>query len=256
MPDFKLIWNLFLYAVNALTKIPIPGRHGLSDDQLGMSALFHPLVGLGIGVILIILLSAVSALNAVMAAIIVLIGWILLTGLIHLPGFMATVQTMIEQKTKKSSSYQGPKDRRSKNFYSAIVICLLLLLKFAALSAALVNTEWSVILISCILARTVVMCLLSSTEYLEPHNYAEITGMNANRGYVIGSAALACIVAILFGGIWIIAVIAVCAILAFVALVLITQLQRGKDGIDGNSCHALVEVFEVITLWFTVLLAL
>ena len=253
MLKLESIWRSFLHSANALTTLPIPVPQSITDDEVDQSLLLHPLVGFTIGIVLTIVLVIVSRLNTTLAAVIVLITWIGVTGLVHLSGFIATVRTLFENKNISLGSIVKAPEEDPNAILSSIAIAILLLLKFAAITAAVDGSKFSVLILACIIARSVVIALIAFSENLVSSSYAGVESENANRTYIYGSATLAGIVAILIGGIWTILVITLCAVLAFVALVLI---EKQNEATDGNLCHALVEIFEVVTLWITVFVTL
>src|SRR5438309_4880530 len=79
----------FLAALHFLTTVPAATRRHFSDAQLGASLAYYPLVGALLGVVLAIVarLLAVVFEHSMVTALTVL-AWVLLTGGLHLDGFM------------------------------------------------------------------------------------------------------------------------------------------------------------------------
>ena len=76
----------FALAVQFLTRIPLNINITVSDQRLGQSVLFYPLVGLLIGMILILIARLLPGMSFAIHAAIILSAWVLLTGGLHLDG--------------------------------------------------------------------------------------------------------------------------------------------------------------------------
>lgn len=78
----------FLVALQFLTRLPVRLRAAPSEEELGRSLLFYPLVGLLIGMLLTTLAMAISAagISDLLGAALVLAAWVVLTGGLHLDG--------------------------------------------------------------------------------------------------------------------------------------------------------------------------
>ena len=85
-----------LAALQFLTVIPIPRRHEVNAEELGASLVYFPLVGLFLGAILaginwsLSLVLPSSVVNAV-----IIIALLLLTGALHVDGFIAGAAALI-----------------------------------------------------------------------------------------------------------------------------------------------------------------
>ena len=91
----KMFFNAFVIAMQFMTRIPMPSLDTGDDDErrtaLGYSMLFYPLVGLVIGFILFALAHFLIVLTShpnagLLVAAIVLLGWVALSGALHIDG--------------------------------------------------------------------------------------------------------------------------------------------------------------------------
>ncbi len=79
----------FLAALHFLTTIPLTPRCIFTQRELGRSLAFYPIVGVVIGSVLIGMQFVASLLfNATASEVFVLAAWALITGGLHLDGFM------------------------------------------------------------------------------------------------------------------------------------------------------------------------
>src|SRR5438105_13339790 len=79
----------FLAALHFLTTIPVGTRQHFTDAELGASLAYYPLVGALMGVLLAVAASLLAVVfeRHVTAALVMLVG-VMLTGGLHLDGFM------------------------------------------------------------------------------------------------------------------------------------------------------------------------
>lgn len=173
----------FLNALNILTIFPnsyaktTNTSAALSEDDLkavsGRSALFYPLVGAIIGLLLCIpVVLLVNASPLILAAIITVV-WASITGGLHLFGLAhcsdAWLGGMSEGKTDKEKTQQVLDTcRATTGIGVAAVISLvcILLLKFVALSVLIKGGAWLSILVAPLIGRAMILLLYQSTEFV------------------------------------------------------------------------------------------
>lgn len=126
----------FLIAVTFLTRLPFPAPQNVTHEEFTASQRYYPLVGLLLGVILSLsafLLQGIYP-SLVVGAILV-IEELLLSGGIHMDGFMDSMDALLSARTPERM-LEIMKDSRVGSF-GALSASALLLLKFSLFTALL-----------------------------------------------------------------------------------------------------------------------
>jgi adenosylcobinamide-GDP ribazoletransferase len=211
-----------LVAVRFLTILPVPGAHHLRDGDWGRATACYPAVGLLLGAILAGLDWALRwLLPANVAAALLLFAWVVLTGALHLDGFVDCCDALLAP-VPLERRLEILRDIHAGAFGIAGVV-LLLLLKYAALAAVPTRIRWLVLLHLPMLARWG----MTSAVLLYP--YALGTGLCWWAG--LGWAAL---------GLLVVAVLATLSIAQWV--------QSRIGGLTGDVYGAICELVEVVGL--------
>jgi hypothetical protein len=100
-------------------------------------------------------------------AALVLAVWVLLTGGLHLDGLADTADAWIGGQGDRDRTLAIMKDPRSGPM-AVVIIVLVLLSKFAALQVLLAGDARTVLLLTPMLGRTVIVLLLITTPYVRP----------------------------------------------------------------------------------------
>lgn len=164
--------DALLIALQFLTRIPLPVSFAYHDQALGRSPLFYPLVGLLLGVLLAGLALLLQNSPTALAAALVLAAWVLLTGGLHLDGLADCADAWVGGHGDRQRSLHIMKDPASGPIAVAVLI-LVLLVKWAALSALLDAQRWLPILIIPLLGRSAILLLMLTTPYVSPKGLAE-----------------------------------------------------------------------------------
>lgn len=82
----KLLPRGLILALGFLTRIPMPALAGFKKEELSSSAVWFPLVGLVIGLLLLTAAQVGSHAGALMAALLVMLLWLAISGGLHLDG--------------------------------------------------------------------------------------------------------------------------------------------------------------------------
>jgi adenosylcobinamide-GDP ribazoletransferase len=143
-------WLAFLAAVQFLTILPPLIRQPFTPRQLGSSVAFFPLVGALLGV----LLAFADTLTAFILPptprdAILLALWVLLTGSLHLDGFLDTCDGLLGGQTPEER-LEIMRDERV-GAYAFAGGALLLILKFSALLS--LSLHWEALVIAATLGR-------------------------------------------------------------------------------------------------------
>ena len=158
----------FALALQLLTRLPVPPfSRPPRPEELGLSVLFFPVVGLIIGALLAGLHTALWLVDPGVLAALVLAAWVLLTGGLHLDGLADTADAWIGGQGNRDRTLAIMKDSRSGPI-AIVAIVLVLLTKFAALQALLAGDARVVLLLAPVLGRAVILLLLITTPYVRP----------------------------------------------------------------------------------------
>lgn len=235
------MWRPPAIALALLTRFPVsaPGTH--DAQAVGRSILWYPVVGLLVGLVLAgISLLAGSAPDMVGAAL-ALLAWCVVTGGLHLDGLSDSTDALIGSHGNPPRALEIMKDPAAGPMGVAAV-CVVLILKFAALAAHVSAETWRPIILAPVLGRSAIIALLLTTPYVRPGGLGDGLAAHLPRGAawmvliaVLGAAVIA-------GGVWSV----VSAGLAFV--ILRRLMIRNIGGTTGDTAGALVEVTEAAAL--------
>lgn len=163
-----MILRAFALALQLLTRLPVPSpATPPRPEELGLSVLFFPVVGLLIGALLAGLHTTLWLIDPGVLAALVLAVWVLLTGGLHLDGLADTADAWIGGHGDRDRTLAIMKDPRSGPM-AVVIIVLVLLSKFAALQVLLAGDARTVLLLAPVLGRSVIVLLLATTPYVRP----------------------------------------------------------------------------------------
>ena len=215
------------------------------ERDIAHSTSFFPLVGMIIGAFLI-LINLISSryLSPFIASAIILIGWVGITGALHLDGFADTVDGLCGGENKEKilsimeDSFIGAK--------GAVFLILLLLLKFTLLVGLTANYKNYALLFAPAVGRW----SMAMGIYLSP--YARKEGLakaffshKTGKGILWATFTTFCLGLVLFRiEFFYIIGIALAANLFFIA-----YLKKKIGGLTGDNLGALNEIIEVTTLF-------
>lgn len=157
----------FWVAVQFLTRLPVPRSVTASPEARGRSVLFYPLVGLLLGALLAGLQGLLASADAGLQAALVLLAWVLLTGGLHLDGLADSADAWAGSHGDRDKALRIMKDAASGPAGVAAVT-LVLLIKFAALSALIQENIWPALILAPMLGRMVIVLLFLATPYVRP----------------------------------------------------------------------------------------
>ncbi|MGY6276807.1 adenosylcobinamide-GDP ribazoletransferase [Methylomonas sp. MgM2] len=162
----------FLIALHFLTRIPIGRNIRIDDVALGRSVLYYPLVGFLIGVLLSALALLLSSDSDAVAAAIVLTAWVWLSGGLHLDGLADCADAYVGGLGDRQRSFRIMKDPAAGPI-AVMVLMLMLLLKWVALSVLLQQNNLICLMLAPLLGRTAILLLMLSTPYVSAKGMAE-----------------------------------------------------------------------------------
>ena len=239
--------SAILVAAQFLTTMPPVIKRPFTNQELGRAVAFFPLVGLGLGLVL----AAINALLNLLfppnlSTALLLAAWILLTGVLHLDGFLDACDGLFGGFTPESRLHIMRDERVGA--YALAGGVLLLLIKFTALTTLTEPVEVN-LTTALILVPTLGRWAISLAVVSFP--YARETGLGRTMKNEAGSAerllatAFALIVAVFVGGLL--------GLVAMVAVALTVWLgskyvMNRIPGLTGDIYGSLCELSEVVVL--------
>jgi len=232
----------FLAAVQFLTIIPV--RRETAGEDIGRSLIFFPVVGLGIGGILFGLDQLFALfLPAALGSALLIMALVLVTGAIHLDGFIDTCDGMATGRSAEQR-LAIMRDSRVGGFGVVGAFCLLLL-KYISLLFLPGAYRMVALLLMPMLGRWAMVFAIFGYPSARKEGMGQTFKQQANwRGLVIATLiAVAASVALmkLWG----------CAVMAaiwLITVVMVAYLRRKLGGLTGDTYGAINEVIEVCVL--------
>jgi adenosylcobinamide-GDP ribazoletransferase len=228
-------------AMALLTRFPV-GRYGSGDAQaVGRSVLWYPAVGLLVGLVLVGVCLLVQSAPAMVGAALATLAWCGMTGGLHLDGLSDSADAFIGSHGDAARALEIMKDP-SAGPMGVVAVCVVLLVKFAALAAHISAETWWPIVAAPMLGRAAVIALLLDTPYVRPQGLGAVLAAHLPRGPgrivllgVIAAAAFLDSIPSL-------------AVAGLVFLFLRKLMMRTIGGTTGDTAGALVEVTEAAAL--------
>src|SRR5437867_1561091 len=178
-------------AVRYLTIVPLPGRAAHGVDALGRAAGWFPVVGLGLGLVLVGVERVASILfPSLLAALLTVTAWKVLTGGLHLDGLADCLDGLVGRDAEHRLSIM--RDSRIGAF-GAVGLILFLLLEIAAVAELPAGLRWRALLVVPALARATppLLARCFRAAKVEGHGAAFRSGLRAGAAPVALIPALA-----------------------------------------------------------------
>lgn len=230
-------------ATNFLTIFFPNSSKQANPSSLGKAALYFPMVGIFIGILLTLSSFASRYLfeNTWLASIIVVSLWVVITGGLHLDGLIDCWDGLSGAASieKRLEIMRDPR----MGAFGGIGLVLHLLLKTAALASIPTKALWAALLFSPVLARWVIL-VVARQPSARPEGLGVTfkAGLDPKREYL---ASILPLVLCLLGG-WIGIISAVISLLAVYVLVQIAKRRIG--GITGDVLGFTIELSELMVL--------
>lgn len=240
----------FLVAVQFLTRLPVPLSTPAAEKTIGYSLLFYPLVGLMIGALLTILGWLLRDAPPLVVAALLLTGWVVLTGGLHLDGLADSADAWVGGMGDTEKTLTIMKDPNCGPA-GVMAILLVLLLKFVTLHSLFIAQSWIALLFALILARTLIPLLFLTTPYVRRHGLGTPLATHQPRKLNIFVVTVTPLLLLLITGFhyfWLVLI----SILIF--LILRFLMMQRIHGTTGDTAGALIEITETGVLLAAVLL--
>ena len=233
--------DAFLVALQFLTRIPVNYRYETGATLLGRSVLYYPAVGLLLGTLLSVPGTLSAGSSPMLLAAIVLAAWVLITGGLHLDGLADCADAWVGGHGDKQRSLQIMKDPASGP--SAVsLLAVILILKFAALTAMFEQTRLAPLLLAPVLGRAAILGLMLTTNYVRPQGLAEVLLQQLPRSAATWVLVISALGAVLFLGFP--AVLFASGLLFWLRQTAMSRL----GGVTGDVYGAAVELTEAAVL--------
>ncbi len=161
----------FLLAVSLLTRIPVAALDDVQAKDSGYSALFYPLVGLIIGVLLYFPVFFFPNASPLLLAAIMITGWAVITGGLHLDGLADSADAWLGGGDDKEKTHRIMKDPLVGAAGVVAIVCVLLL-KFSALTALLKVGSNGLIILAPVIGRSMILLLFRTSQYVSNQGMA------------------------------------------------------------------------------------
>jgi adenosylcobinamide-GDP ribazoletransferase len=241
----------FLYALQFLTIISIPWRREVSPEELGRSAGYFPVVGLIIGLVLVgldwlfglILPSAVA--NALL-----IVSLVVITGVLHLDGFVDTCDGIAGHKTAEDR-WRVMHDSRVGGF-GIVGIVLLLLVKYVSLNSIPLPLMMTTLVLMPVISRWATVYAIFAYPYAKPSGLGKAFKQGTNWLRFTMATLIALVVVV---GLAQLVGLAIMFLIWVMAVAMAAYLKSKFSGLTGDTYGAINEVAEVGVLILVTLLA-
>ncbi len=239
------MWLSFQIALQFLTIIPV-SYASASDQQLGRSLVFYPVIGLIIGLILSGLVSVLPVSYSLLSAALLLTAWVLLTGGLHIDGLADSADAWLGGISNKQRTLEIMKDPAAGPI-AVVVLALSLLIKLALVEIVISSGETSALIWSIILARTAMPLLFLTTDYVRPNGIGAVLKQCLPVKQVKWMLLITTVIALLCLG------FTPLLLGLIVFLLLRYTMEHRLDGFTGDTAGAMVELLEISFLLFLIL---
>ena len=231
----------FFIALQFLTRIPVPQQFDVNDSSIGHSILYYPLIGLIIGGLLVFCAMFMQTVAIPLQATIILALWVFISGALHLDGLADCADAWVGGMGDRERSLTIMKDPAAGPI-AVVVLFILLLLKWAAVSECLLKEQYDLLLLTPVAGRLSVIALMLTAPYIRPQGLGEKLFENMPRQATMLVLAVSGVIIIF--GLGIAAIFAGLLVFIWLRKTAITRL----GGVTGDVYGAGIELVEVVVL--------
>lgn len=236
----------FILALTFLTRLYIPNRYEMNDQDFAGSISFYPIIGLIIGGILSAIRWGVLYMTPEMdiLALVLIIGYVFLSGGLHLDGLADSFDGLFSGRDK-ARIFEIMQDSRIGSFG-----VIGLILYFAFLLITFQHVDWTIILLFPLVGRGSVLLAAGSSNYAKEKGMGKLIVDAAGPNHIIYAIVLTIAVGALLD---MKNILPIC--ITYVLVLIMTQVIRKKlSGITGDIMGMTVEVSQCIFLLLATLL--
>jgi len=244
----------FLAVLQFLTVIPLPRRREFSLEEMGGTTGYFPLVGLIIGLILAGLnwLLGLVLPPAVVNALL-LVSLAVITGLMHLDGFVDTCDGLAGHKTVEDR-WRVMHDSRAGAF-GLVGVVLLLLVKYASLNSLPSSLMTVSLIFMPVVSRWAMVYAIFAYPYARPSGLGRAFKQGSGRkGFILATLVTVAVALALVPLFWL-AGLAILFGVWVITLLMASYLKSKFSGLTGDTYGAVNEVAEVSVLILVILLS-
>lgn len=234
----------FFIALQFLTQIPVPRMQDISDEEIGGSLAYYPLVGILIGSILALLAWLTSDIHHQLQAVLVLVVWVLITGGLHLDGLADSADAWLGGHGDRDKTLAIMKDPACGPA-GVIALILVSLIKFVSLGIVLQHSDWLMLILIPVIARLLLILLFQTTDYVRQGGLGSALALHHSS---LAGSSLLVIFALL---------VVLCAgyqglslmITGLVVFFILRRIMLGRiGGTTGDTAGAMLEIGEAMLL--------
>lgn len=214
-----------------------------TEKQTAQSLIFYPLIGLLIGLVLYTLNAALFEANDMLRASIILTGWVLITGALHLDGLADSADAFVGGLGDKEKTLAIMKDPYCGPI-GVVTLVLVLLLKFSIIFSLTEQSAFLLLLAPC-LSRTSILWSFLTTPYVRRNGLGSHMAkhISRNQGYIVLFLVVG-ITLLVLGWIGVIILSYTFLVIYLVKRILIQRI----GGMTGDTLGAQIEILETIIL--------
>ena len=232
-----------LVAARYLTIVPFPGPAHAPIDALGRSAAWFPIVGIGVGLLLVLVDRLTGWLfPPLLAAVLAVTAWKVLTGGVHLDGLADCLDGLVGRDADQRLAIM--RDSRIGTF-GAVGLVLFLMLEIVAVAELVPPVRGSALFAAPVIARATpaILAALFRPARADGQGVAFHAGVRPSA-IALGLAAAVAAAIFALGGLGVAAIAA-----ALVAAVSLAAFVAGRlGGVTGDVLGAAVELSELCVL--------
>ncbi|WP_372764015.1 adenosylcobinamide-GDP ribazoletransferase [Litorivivens sp.] len=239
-------------ALQFLTRLPLQLKTTPDPEQKAQSLLWYPLVGAFIGAALMGLAILMQNWPPPVAAALLLLFWVVATGGLHLDGLADSADAWaggLGNPERSLSIMQDP----AAGPIGVVSLVLVLLLKFAALQAALSNHDIALLWLAPVFGRAAILGLFLSTPYVRRRGLGADMAQHGSSLKLMLVLGLTLTVGLIVGQL-IAGMTALLGLLIF--LWIRAQSIRRLGGFTGDVAGSVIEVVEAVVLLLLVIFSI
>ncbi len=241
----ELTLKPFILALTFLTRLYIPNRYEMNDQDFTGSITFYPIIGLIIGGILSALRWGVFYITPEMdiMALVLIVSYVFLSGGLHLDGLADSFDGLFSGRDT-TRIFEIMNDSRIGSFG-----VIGLILYFAFLLITFQHVDWTILLLFPFVGRSSILLAASTSNYAKEKGMGKLIVDAAGPKHILYVIVLTLVLGALLD---MKSLIPIC--ITYILVLLMTQVIRKKlNGITGDIMGMTVEVSQCIFLFFAAL---
>ncbi len=236
----------FWIALQFLTITPLPFKKQWEPRDIASSLVFFPIVGLLIGLFLFLVNWGLGEIfSGTVTAALTLLIWVLISGALHLDGLSDTCDGLRGSTPERRLEIM--KDSHTGAF-GVVGVCLLLLLKFAALVSLPGSWNWETLMLAPVLGSWAMVLAVAAFPYARREGVGQAFKNSDNKFNLIVSTIIALVAVVVFAG-W--RGIIIMSVVCLITLAAGFFFKSRLGGLTGDTYGAIKEFNEAGVLLIT-----